>query len=169
MEAGPVSANDDPVQAALRRAMAATQVGDLDTLRRMIDWPLAGGRRLATRLAELDDAGRAAQAPQALLDLFASVHRPLQIKPELRRLAATISRSVALRPASESQRAAVLDRLSIPPVPSGGLGAEQIEQLAELRTRAANLAEVYVVTAAAGSVLAIAWAPDSRRLVPVNL
>jgi hypothetical protein len=161
-----LSANDDRAQATLRQAIGAARAGDLDTLRRLVDWPLAGGRRLAQRLCELSDAGRAQQAPQALRDLFASAHRPLQIRPEVRRLAAALADTVNVTPATEPQRTAVLDQLRIPPVPTGGLGAEPVEQLAQLRARADDLAEAYVVTAAAGTVVTVAWAPDSGRLVP---
>jgi hypothetical protein len=134
-----------------------------------VDWPLAGGRRLAQRLSDLSDAGRAQQAPQALLDLFASAHRPLQIRPEVRGLAAALADVVTVTPASGPQRAAALDQLRIPPVPNGGLAAEQVEQLAQLRARAADLAEVYLVTAGAVGEVLVAWAPDSGRLVPATV
>ncbi|MGI5237758.1 hypothetical protein [Dactylosporangium sp. CA-139066] len=148
----------------VERFVDATLRGDLNGMRRAIDWPLTGAPRVAARLAALDPAELEDWAGDMVPRLFTAGDTIEGVMPVLRQVTGLLGDSATIhRPDAEEARE-ILDRLRIPPVP--GLSEGHAARLAELSRRAESLSEVYLVHG--GSAwLPLVWAPDTDRLVLV--
>jgi hypothetical protein len=154
-----------PGRQVVDRAVDAARAGDLDALRRLIDWQLTGAPRVARGLAELDPDERGPVAAEALAVLAVAGQSPDTVARPLGQLAELLRSGRRVELPAEPERAEWLELLQVPYVPAAGLTAAQLADLALLRERAAALGNIYLVVGEA--VTPLAWSPESDRLVVV--
>jgi hypothetical protein len=121
----------------------AARAGDLDALRRLVDWPLTGAASIARPLPAVDEADRAPGVASGLTELDAAATNSELVEEVLRPLVVRLADTREVRRATPQVSQSVLARLQVPHVPPG-LTAEQEERLNDLRQRAAKLSQVYV-------------------------
>lgn len=144
-------------------AVSAARAGDLDALRRLVDWPLTGAAEVASALAGVDERDRP-EAAASGLDELAGAERNIELVEEvLRSVAVVLAGTREVRVAEPREQGAVLAAVRVPDVPAG-LPSEHVAQFDRLRARAARLSEVYVVSGDAGQMI-LARAADSGQLV----
>jgi len=130
-------------------AITAAGADDLDTLRRLVDWPLTGAAQIVAGLSDVSEQDRSAAVASGLAELHAAQQDTTLVEDILRPLAAILAATQEVRP---TESAAALAALRVPPLTVRGLTDDQVAELERLRTRVAALAEVYQATGAAGEV-----------------
>lgn len=149
----------------LNQAIDAARANDEDTLRGLIDWPVASAGSFCRALGRLPESMRAEVAASGLAELATAASRPEVTMQYLTDLAPLLLGARDITGAAEPRRGEVLSALRVASTPAG-LTPDQVAGLDALRARTALLTEVYLVRGDAGEV-AIALAPDTGLLVPL--
>jgi hypothetical protein len=132
------------VPEVVSRAVAAAQAGDAATVRSLIDWPLTGAAVMFRSLGLVDEADRAVSVALGLAELDGATGDADMVANVLAEEAEFLVPAEDVETATDGERADVLRALQVPELPPG-LTAAQLARADELRARAAQLREVYVV------------------------
>ncbi len=149
----------------LAAATEAARRHDLAGLAALVDWQLSGAATVGRSLEAIRRPDRAEAVASGLAELDDVAARPELVTDLLRQVGLAFARSASAHPADPETAESVLATLRLPEALPTGLTEPQVARLTELNRRAAGLRQVWLVSGDDHETLAVAWAPDTDRLV----
>jgi hypothetical protein len=148
----------------IQLAVDAGRAGDVIALHALLDWPLSGAAIIAD-LGEVSPRSRVSVLTSGLASLDAAAAGDLEIIGKVvLPLANRLATATDVQPAAPDVRDRFLARVRLPEEFVEGPTSEQLERLAALRSRAAEIRDVFVISLADGS-LTVAVTPEGRLVV----